>query len=105
MKNTKINRSSSAAVPPARGVVSTASYEARVYGIHSAMAMAEAVRLCPQGIFLPVDMAKYHRESKKIMKIFSLYTPLVEAISVDEAFLDISGSLRLFGEPEEIAGK
>lgn len=86
-----------------RGVVSTASYEARVYGIHSAMAMAEAVRLCPQGIFLPVDMAKYHRESKKIMKIFSLYTPLVEAISVDEAFLDISGSLRLFGEPEDIA--
>lgn len=86
-----------------RGVVSTASYEARVYGVHSAMAMAEAVRLCPQGIFLPVDMAKYHRESKKIMKIFSLYTPLVEAISVDEAFLDISGSLRLFGEPEEIA--
>ena len=88
-----------------RGVVSTASYEARVYGVHSAMAMAEAVRLCPIGIFLPVDMKKYHRESQKIMKIFSLYTPLVQAISVDEAFLDISGSLRLFGEPEDIAWK
>ena len=58
-----------------RGVVSTASYEARKYGVHSAMAMAEAEKKCPDGIFLAVDMAKYHRESQKIMEIFSRFTP------------------------------
>lgn len=88
-----------------RGVVSTASYEARKYGVHSAMATAEARRKCPEGIFLPGDMAKYYRESKKIMEIFYSFTPLVEQISVDEAFLDVSGSGRLFGTPEEIGRK
>lgn len=88
-----------------RGVVSTASYEARKYGVHSAMAMAEAEKKCPDGIFLAVDMAKYHRESQKIMEIFSRFTPAVEQVSVDEAFLDISGTERLFGMPEEIGCK
>lgn len=85
-----------------RGVVSTASYEARKYGVHSAMATSEAMKKCPNGIFIPGDMAKYHRESKKIMEIFYRFTPEVEQISVDEAFLDVSGSDRLFGTPEEI---
>ena len=88
-----------------RGVVSTASYEARKYGVHSAMAMAEAEKKCPDGIFLAVDMAKYHRESQKIMEIFSRFTPAVEQVSVDEAVLDISGTERLFGMPEEIGCK
>lgn len=88
-----------------RGVVSTASYEARVYGVHSAMPMAEAVRLCPNGIFLPVDMQLYHKVSGEIMTIFKQYTPEVEAISVDEAFLDVTGSQKLFGTAEEIGWK
>ena len=85
-----------------RGVVSTASYEARTYGVHSAMPMAEAHRLCPNGIYLPVDMQKYRRVSRQIMDIFHRFTPEVEAISLDEAFLDLTESLRLFGSAEEI---
>ena len=86
-----------------RGVVSTASYEARKFGVHSAMPMQEAVRRCPQAIFLPVDMATYRSVSRQIMAIFQDYTPLVEAISVDEAFLDVTGSPKLFGTEDEIA--
>ena len=85
-----------------RGVVSTASYEARTYGVHSAMPMAEAHRLCPNGIYLPVDMQKYRRVSQQIMGIFHRFTPEVEAISLDEAFLDVTASQRLFGTAEEI---
>lgn len=85
-----------------RGVVSTASYEARTYGVHSAMPMAEAHRLCPNGIYLPVDMQKYRRVSQQIMDIFHRFTPEVEAISLDEAFLDVTASQRLFGTAEEI---
>ena len=85
-----------------RGVVSTASYEARTYGVHSAMPMTEAHRLCPNGIYLPVDMQKYRRVSRQIMDIFHRFTPEVEAISLDEAFLDLTESLRLFGSAEEI---
>ncbi len=85
-----------------RGVVSTASYEARTYGVHSAMPMAEAHRLCPNGIYLPVDMQKYRRVSQQIMSIFHRFTPEVEAISLDEAFLDVTASQRLFGTAEEI---
>ena len=88
-----------------RGVVSTASYEARTYGVHSAMPMAEAHRLCPNGIYLPVDMQKYRRVSRQIMDIFHRFTPEVEAISLDEAFLDLTESLRLFGSAEEIGRK
>lgn len=86
-----------------RGVVSTASYEARKFGVHSAMSMQEAVRRCPQAIFLPVDMALYRSVSRQIMAIFQEYTPLVEAISLDEAFLDVTGSRKLFGSEDVIA--
>lgn len=85
-----------------RGVVSTASYEARRFGVRSAMPMAEAVRRCPDGIYLPVDMKKYRAVSRQIMEIFQRFTPEVEAISVDEAFLDVTGSQRLFGPAEQI---
>ena len=85
-----------------RGVVSTASYEARKYGVHSAMPMTEAHRRCPHGVYLPVDMQKYRRVSRQIMEIFHRFTPEVEAISLDEAFLDVTGSRKLFGTAEEI---
>lgn len=85
-----------------RGVVSTASYEARKYGVHSAMPMAEAHRLCPNGVYLPVDMQKYRLVSHQIMDIFHRFTPEVEAISLDEAFLDVTASQKLFGTAEEI---
>ena len=73
-----------------RGVVSTCSYEARVYGVHSAMPMMEARRLCPQAVFLPGRMKRYQEVSREIMTIFDSFSPLVEQLSVDEAFLDIS---------------
>ncbi|MGE5559163.1 MAG: DNA polymerase IV [Bacillota bacterium] len=86
-----------------RGVVSTASYEARKYGIHSAMPMREALRLCPHGIFLPVRMQRYLEVSGEIMKILSSYSPVIEPLSLDEAFLDVTGCRLLFGAPVEIA--
>ncbi|MCH7828577.1 DNA polymerase IV [Patescibacteria group bacterium] len=73
-----------------RGVVSTCNYEARKYGIHSAMPISEAWRLCPQAVFLPVDGALYHKASENIMTILRKYTLLVEQVSLDEAYLDIS---------------
>lgn len=88
-----------------RGVVSSASYEARKFGIHSAQPMATAMRLCPEGIFLPVRMSRYKEVSRRVFDIFYRFTPLVEPISIDEAFLDVTGSTRLFGEPVEIAKK
>jgi len=86
--------------PNARGVVAAASYEVRKYGVHSAMPMAQAVRLCPQAIVLPVRMKRYVEISRKIHHIFDQYTPLVEPLSLDEAFLDVTGSLRLFGSAD-----
>jgi DNA polymerase-4 len=86
-----------------RGVVSSASYEARKFGIHSAQPIAKAKRLCPDGIFLPVRMSRYQEISKQVFAIFHRFTPLVEPISIDEAFLDVTGSIRLFGQPENIA--
>jgi DNA polymerase IV len=89
--------------PGDRGVVSAASYEARRFGVHSAMPLRTAGRLCPQGIFLPVDGAKYQRVSREVMAILRRFTPLVEPISIDEAFLDVTGSRALFGDGETIA--
>lgn len=85
-----------------RGVVSTCSYEARVFGVHSAMPMSRAHRLCPRGIYLPVRMSRYMEVSQQVFAILSQYTPLMEPISIDEAFLDVSGTRVLFGTPEEI---
>ncbi len=86
-----------------RGVVSSASYEARKFGIHSAQPMAQARRRCPDGIFLPVRMSRYKEVSKRVFEIFHRFTPLVEPVSIDEAFLDVTGSTRIFGQPENIA--
>jgi DNA polymerase-4 len=88
--------------PNDRGVVSTASYEARAFGVHSAMSLREAGRRCPQGIFVPVDGAKYQAASKAVMAVLRRFTPLVEPISIDEAFLDVTGSNLLFGDGEAI---
>jgi DNA polymerase-4 len=88
-----------------RGVVSTASYEARACGVHTAMPTAQAQRLCPQAIFLPVDMKAYLEMQVKLLELFGRFTDLVEPVSIDEAFLDVTGSRRLFGSPQEIAGQ
>ncbi|MDR3584996.1 MAG: DNA polymerase IV [Desulfosporosinus sp.] len=88
--------------PNSRGVVCAASYEARKFGIHSAMPMAEAFRRCPHAVFLPVDIPKYHEVSLQIRKIFMTYTPIVEPLSLDEAFLDVTGSTSLFGSANTI---
>jgi DNA polymerase-4 len=88
--------------PNQRGVVSAASYEARAFGVHSAMPLRTAGRLCPHGVFLPVDGTKYQAVSKQVMAILRRFTPLVEPISIDEAFLDVSGSRALFGDGETI---
>lgn len=85
-----------------RGVVSAANYVARKYGVHSAMPMATAMRYCPRGIVLPVRMAHYAAVSRQIREIFHRYTPLVEPLSLDEAFLDTRGSEKLFGSSAEI---
>jgi len=88
--------------PKGRGVVSAASYEARKFGVHSAMPMAQAIRLCPHAIVLPVRMERYVQVSQQIHAIFEQYTPLVESVSIDEAFLDVTGSTRLFGSAKQM---
>jgi len=86
-----------------RGVVSAASYEVRKFGVHSAMPMAEALRRCPQAVVMPVRMARYAEVSDTIFDIFARYTPLVEPLSLDEAFLDVTASQSLFGPAVSIA--
>ncbi len=86
-----------------RGVVAAASYEARVFGVRSAMSSAEAKQRCPALIFVAGDMARYAQESRRIFEIFRRYSPLVEGLSLDEAFLDLTGSERLLGPAREVA--
>ncbi|NJB68860.1 DNA polymerase-4 [Desulfobaculum xiamenense] len=86
-----------------RGVVSTASYEARVFGVHSAMPSATARRLCPHGVFLPGRMRRYREVSGIVMDILRTTSPLVEQVSVDEAYIDATGTDRLFGPPQALA--
>jgi DNA polymerase-4 len=80
-----------------RGVVAAASYEARTFGVHSAMPSALARRLCPEGVFVRGDMGRYTRESKRIFEVFRRFTPVVQGLSLDEAFLDLTGTSRLHG--------
>src|SRR5262249_56699525 len=86
------------AEPRGRGVVSAASYEARRFGVHSAMPIGRAARLCPTGVFLRVDMDKYADISRQIMAMLREFTPLVEPLSIDEAFLDVTASRELVGD-------
>lgn len=86
-----------------RGVVSTCSYEARRYGVHSAMPMAQAQRRCPQAIFLPGNYARYGEVSAQIFEIFAAFAPVVEPLSIDEAFLDVTGTELLSGSPRAYA--
>ncbi len=89
--------------PDQRGVVSTCSYEARTFGVHSAMPSRLAYEKCPQGIFVRPRMARYSEVSAQIFAIFNTFSPLVEGLSVDEAFIDVTHVQRLFGDPQTIA--
>jgi len=86
-----------------RGVVSAASYEARKFGVRSAMPIFQAKKRCPDGIFVPVRMSRYKQMSDQVMEILEKYSPTVEQVSIDEAFLDLSGLERLHGSSEKIA--
>jgi DNA polymerase-4 len=92
------------ALPGHRGVVSSCSYEARTFGVHSAMPISQAVRRCPTGVFVPVRMRRYSEVSHSVMRILDSFTPEFRQISIDEAFMDMSGTERLYGPPLE-AGK
>ncbi len=86
-----------------RGVVCACSYEARRYGIHSAMPMVKALRLCPTAVVRPVRMERYRQFSDNVFAIFARFTDRIETLSLDEAFLDVTGCERLFGSPVQIA--
>ncbi|WP_047523331.1 DNA polymerase IV [Microbacterium sp. ZOR0019] len=89
--------------PDGRSVVSSASYEARRYGVRAAMPVSQALRLCPSARIVPPHFARYQEVSRQVMAIFESFTPLVEPLSVDEAFLDVQGVRRLWGSPARIA--
>jgi DNA polymerase-4 len=93
------------AAPGHRGVVSACSYEARRFGIHSAMPISQAYRRCPQGVYLPVRMERYLDVSHDVMAILAGYTPHMQQISVDEAFLDLTGTERLFGRARDTGAR
>jgi len=93
------------APPDQRGVVSTCSYEARAFGVHSAMPSREAYRRCPQGIFVSTGMARYEEASQQVFAVFERFSPLVEPVSIDEAFIDVTGARTLFGDGRTIAEK
>ena len=86
-----------------RAVVSTASYEARKFGVHSAMPLVKAVELCPHAVFVRGNYHHYQEKSHAVMDIFAEYSPDVIQISVDEAFIDLTGTERLFGNPLDVA--
>ena len=88
-----------------RGVVLSATYEARAFGVHSAMPVIRARRLCPQAIFVFPRRGVYSTVSKEVMAIFGSFTPVVEPLALDEAFLDVSGAIRLLGSPAAIGAK
>jgi len=88
-----------------RGVVVSASYEARAHGVHNAMPAVRARRLCPDAVFLPPDFEAYKAHSNRFREILLAVTPLVEPIALDEAFLDVSGAMLLFGQPLDVAAK
>ena len=85
-----------------RGVVSAASYEARKFGVHSAMPNFEARRKCPDGVFMPPRMSRYAEVSRVVMEILGEFSPLVQVVSIDEAYLDMSGTAELYGSPEKV---
>lgn len=89
--------------PAGRGVVAAASYEARRFGVHSAMPAARAVRLCPRAIFIRPDFTRYRRESEAIFAIYRSFTPLVQTVSLDEAYLDVSERLEPWGSATAVA--
>ncbi|HRC88198.1 MAG TPA: DNA polymerase IV, partial [Thermoanaerobaculia bacterium] len=89
--------------PAGRGVVAAASYEARAFGVHSAMPAARAVRLCPGAVFLKPDFSRYRRESEAIFAIFRSYTPLVQTVALDEAYLDVTDHLEAHGSATALA--
>lgn len=90
------------ALPGQRGVVAAANYRARTFGIHSAMPIAEACRRCPDAVFLRPDMTKYARVSREIFRVLATITPIVEPVSIDEAYLDLGGLEKLLGSPLDI---
>ena len=90
------------ALPGQRGVVAAANYRARTFGIHSAMPIAEACRRCPDAVFLRPDMTKYARVSREIFRVLATITPVVEPVSIDEAYMDLGGLEKLLGSPLDI---
>ena len=92
-----------AGIPGERGVVAAASYEARPFGVRSAMPLSRARRLCPKGIFVPCDFKAYREASKSVFKILDRYSPVIEPIALDEAYLDLTGQEALMGQPDAVA--